>query len=51
MAQFARPVICLSSKFVPDDAFTKANGTVAAVVPLENRDVLHSAEGLKDCRP
>src|SRR5881628_2457812 len=35
IAQSPRPVICLSSKLFPTTRFTNANGTVAAVVPLE----------------
>src|SRR5438093_4189076 len=35
IAQWPRPVICLSSELFPTTRFTNANGTVAAVVPLE----------------
>src|SRR5262249_37796214 len=35
IAQSPRPTICLSSKLLPTTRFTKENGTVTNVVPLE----------------
>src|SRR5437660_3977238 len=45
IAQSPRPVICLSSKLFPTTRFTNANGTVAAVVPLETVMFCTTPEG------